>query len=73
MTSKSANDKFPPGFRLRHMLRWHTDIINRLVWSPDGRVLASCSEDRTIRLWDIATGDLLDTLRGHMGEITSVA
>ncbi len=34
----------------------HTGEINALVFSPDGRSLASASEDRTIRVWDVATG-----------------
>ncbi len=37
-------------------LKGHTDEIWRLVFSPDGRMLASGSWDGTIRLWDVATG-----------------
>ena len=38
-------------------LEGHTSRITKIVFSPDGAMLASVSEDRTIRLWDIATGD----------------
>ena len=44
-----------------------------MSFSPDGSVLVSGSYDRTIRLWDVATGEQLKTLQGHTYSITSVA
>ena len=44
-----------------------------IVFSPDGRVLISGSYDATIRLWDISTGEQLETLVGHTYSIASVA
>jgi WD40 repeat protein len=36
-----------------------------VAFSPDGRLLATASSDKTARLWDPATGEHLRTLAGH--------
>ncbi|MEO8893517.1 MAG: serine/threonine-protein kinase, partial [Coleofasciculaceae cyanobacterium] len=43
----------------------HTSFINYLLISPDGQTLASASADKTIKLWNLATGKEIRTLRGH--------
>ena len=44
-----------------------------MAFSPDGKTLASGSMDKTIKLWDVATGKEQATLKGHTGWVSSVA
>ena len=43
----------------------HKKWIRKLAVSPDGRTLASVADDMVCRLWDAASGKLLNELRGH--------
>ncbi len=51
-----------------HELKGHTQVINTVVFSPNGKILASGSHDGTIRLWDVKTGQLLHTLTEYRNE-----
>ena len=51
----------------------HASVINSVAFSPDGKLLASGSRDKTVKLWEAATGRELRTLTGHLDEVTSVA
>lgn len=70
---KPTQSAIPRGLTLRHTLHGHKEFISRIAWSPDGRVLASCSFDRTIKLWDTEIGELHRTFEGHSLNIHSVA
>src|SRR6185436_13190634 len=60
--------------RLIRLLRGHTKYVLQLAFSSDGGVLASTSEDQTIRLWNTADwSPLSDPLRGHNHEVNAVA
>ena len=55
------------------LLTGHTDFVLCIAFSPDGKTLASGSEDNTIRLWDTNTGQHKKTLAGHTSDVYSVS
>ncbi len=50
-------------------LRGHEASVRSIAFSPDGRLVATGSRDRTARLWDLKTRRQLATLGGHAGEV----
>lgn len=51
----------------------HTSFVGPVAISPDGKTLASGSCDRTVKLWDVATGQERATLQGHTKSVEAVA
>jgi uncharacterized protein with WD repeat len=50
----------------------HEDQVWSVSWSPDGKTLASASQDQTVRLWDPATGKQIRACAGDKGNVESV-
>jgi len=51
----------------------HTRSANAVAFSPDSRWLASGGKDNVIKIWDLATGNILRTLYGHTGNVNALA
>ncbi|QDT73479.1 WD40 domain-containing protein [Lacipirellula limnantheis] len=54
-------------------VKGHRDAIYDAKLSPKGDLLATCSHDRMIHLWDASTGQLARTLSGHNGAVMRLA
>ena len=56
-----------------HTLSGHGNSVSSIVFSLDGRTIASGSYDKTVRLWDMASGREVRTFGGHKDGVNSVA
>lgn len=69
----TPGDMNPNAAPLHKIVGAHTDYVNSVAFSPDGRQLASGSRDKTVRLWDTASGRSHGTLGRHEGYVSEVA
>ncbi len=60
-------------FLLARTLTGHQDWVTAVAFSADGRLLASGSWDRTVKLWDLATGREMRTLASQTSGIEAIA
>ena len=58
--------------RSRHVIKAHERHINAIAFSPDSRILATGSVDRTVRLWQVPGFQLLGEMRADAGAVMSL-
>ena len=58
---------------LERKLTGHTKWVNSVVISPDGKWVASGSDDPTVKIWDIELETCHTTLEGHVDNVNCVA
>src|SRR5919199_36772 len=56
-----------------HTLTGHKNLIYSVAFSPNGEVVASGSDDKTIKLWGVEDGQEIVTLTGHANSVYTVA
>lgn len=59
--------------RKKNLLRQDEGTVECLALNPDGRLLASGYFDSEIKLWDLETRTLIETLEGHVSRVNSLA
>jgi WD40 repeat protein len=62
-----------PVWNLQQTIAAHSDWVRCLSFTPDGTKLVSGSFDKTIKLWQIATGTALQTLKDHQKGVFALA
>jgi small GTP-binding protein len=73
LANEEVRKNLPPGVKLFRTLRGHTGRICDIAWSPDGKFLASASEDRTVCLWNMDLGKPVHIFSGHEDRVYTVA
>jgi WD40 repeat protein len=51
----------------------HEASVTKVLFGPDGTSIASCSEDRTIKIWDARSYQLLQHYPAHDAKVTSIS
>jgi WD40 repeat protein len=65
--------RLPQGGGLQPTLRSHTASVCSVAVTADGRKVISASDDKTLKVWDLASGQVVQTFLGHSDGVSSVA
>lgn len=71
--SEVDQDQLFPKLPAKYTLQGHRAVVTHLAFHPQYSLLASCSEDASIKLWDFEAGQFEKTLKGHTGTINYIS
>lgn len=71
-SSSSSSGPFIPRAPARHTLTSHRSPITKVAFHPSWTVLASASEDATVKIWDWEGGEMERTVKGHTKAVMDV-
>jgi len=71
-SSSSSSAPFLPRAPARHTLTSHRAPVTRVAFHPTWTVLASASEDASVKIWDWESGDFERTVKGHTKAVADV-
>ena len=54
-------------------LEGHTLGLYKAIYSPDNKIICSCSDDKTIKVWNALTGECNKTLKYNSAEVYCIA
>jgi WD40 repeat protein len=60
---EEGQQELPPGVKLLRTLEWHKSAVTSVAFDPQGKTLASGSQDKTVKLWEAPGGKLIRTLK----------
>lgn len=69
----SADEPNVENWTIAMRYKGHDSDVIDIAWSPDDSMLASCSLDNLVIIWDCRTGNQITTLRGHTSFVKGVA
>ncbi|VVA27074.1 Hypothetical predicted protein [Prunus dulcis] len=65
LTFSDDSSSSTPTISAAQTFEGHSQGVSDLAFSADSRFMVSASDDKTLRLWDVATGQVIKTLHGH--------
>ncbi|KAH7919497.1 WD40 repeat-like protein [Leucogyrophana mollusca] len=73
MSSPSAERTSHPRTKATKVFKGHTDFVESVIYFPDGRHMASGSWDKTIRIWNVESGQQVGESLEHDSKVKAIA